>query len=366
MYRATSPERFVAGHRVPRVPRGAFTLVELLVVISIIGVLVSLLLPAINASREAARKIQCINNIRQLGLAITNYESVHRHLPVAGLVGPRPSGCGFSTPCFNPRTGPQISWVALVLPFMEEQALHDQIDLGKEIFDQRGDPQAAVIEMMRCPTDSTRNRVFQHEELTQGKPFAKSNYAAYCSPVHATHQEHLPGAFGGFLSGTKAGQRLRQVRDGLSKTIALAEVRVRDHEWDPRGAWRCPGWGLRCCHSMFITITTAGVRISTSPRSDTIVRWNRRYSRAAQLPNRVDGLNDRIYLCPDSAAAIRAGMPCGTASYLAASPRSQHLGGVNATTLDGRAFFLSDDIDYIVMAYLISTNDRSATRLEDD
>ena len=76
---------WVGGHTRPS-RRSAFTLVELLVVIAIIGILVSLLLPAVNASRNAARKIACASNLRQVGLAVINYEQARKHMPAAGLV----------------------------------------------------------------------------------------------------------------------------------------------------------------------------------------------------------------------------------------------------------------------------------------
>jgi len=104
-----------------RAPRWGFTLVELLVVIAIIGILVALLLPAIQAAREAARRSQCANNLKQLGVALHNYHDIHQRL------------------CWNYDSGDgtypgqprgqwnQLSWIVKALPYMEQQGLHDQI-----------------------------------------------------------------------------------------------------------------------------------------------------------------------------------------------------------------------------------------------
>src|SRR3954453_4896176 len=105
--------------------RKAFTLVELLVVIAIIGVLVALLLPAVQAAREAARRSQWSNNLKQIGLGFANYESTFRRLPPASHVPWYPSGKNQNdfldlTVPFGP------NWAVFLLPFMEQQALYDQ------------------------------------------------------------------------------------------------------------------------------------------------------------------------------------------------------------------------------------------------
>ena len=116
--------------------RTAFTLVELLVVIAIIGILVSLLLPAVQAARAAARRTQCQNNLRNLGMGILNYESSQRSFPTS--VGQWPEERQRTTAC-SPPNGPWVGppggsqqgnysgrgWIPMVLPYMEEQALHD-------------------------------------------------------------------------------------------------------------------------------------------------------------------------------------------------------------------------------------------------
>lgn len=95
--------------------RPAFTLVELLVVITIIGILVAMLLPAVQAARESARRARCVNNMKQLALAVQNFHDVHRFLPVSN----RPLGL---------TAAPRIGWALNVLPYLEQQALYQQYD----------------------------------------------------------------------------------------------------------------------------------------------------------------------------------------------------------------------------------------------
>ena len=116
VYTGTGVERHCRG----RSSRRAFTLVELLVVIAIISILVALLLPAVNAAREAARRTQCMNNIAQLGLALHNYEMANQSLP--------PGVMNATGPIRNIPEGTQVSWMVHILPFVEEHAAYVKFD----------------------------------------------------------------------------------------------------------------------------------------------------------------------------------------------------------------------------------------------
>ncbi|MDG1875295.1 MAG: DUF1559 domain-containing protein [Mariniblastus sp.] len=167
-----------------------FTLVELLVVIAIIGILIGMLLPAVQQVREAARRAACSNNVRQLGLAMMNYESAHQEFPPGvnrnkvgvrgnnGLpVTPRPS---------NANQGRWIAWGVYILPFAEQNNLHDLFSSKTNSFndhwwlktDNEGKPLGSYeIPMFNCPSDpkGTTNSNYTHKNLVPAY-YGASNY----------------------------------------------------------------------------------------------------------------------------------------------------------------------------------------------
>jgi prepilin-type N-terminal cleavage/methylation domain-containing protein len=255
--------------------RRAFTLVELLVVIAIIAILVALLLPAINAAREAARRNQCINKVRQLAVAIANFESGYTRLPLATdstlpLVGSTPKQA--ATPAMNgtPRQqadGTYIrdfagySWIVQILPFIEEKTLYDEISSKSVKFVEAGfNPTLMVdtvgihlstrqVAFLRCPSFSGS----QYATAPEYQPFgqvAAGNYV--CIPgSHISREANdtlvADGAIVPRVSGEsevvrKRGRKIGDLTDGVSKTLIVTESREeRYSSWfDGSVTWAVP------------------------------------------------------------------------------------------------------------------------------
>jgi prepilin-type N-terminal cleavage/methylation domain-containing protein/prepilin-type processing-associated H-X9-DG protein len=346
----------LSGQSLGHASRSAFTLVELLVVIAIVGILIALLLPAVQQAREAARRMQCASHLKQLTLATLNYEDRTGLLPPSGVVDEvtAKASSGREYPVFDQLSGKMFSWAVLILPYLEETSLYDQFDLDRTVLEQEGEPQERSVDVYSCPSDAARGRFFVDAGFTSGKRFAKGNYAAYTTPFHTDLQLLYPGAL------ISTAQKLARVTDGTSKTIVFSEVRTLDHPQDERGAWALP-WngasllGLDMHHDWRVP----GTYFANFVPSAT-------YAYQSQLPNTIGPNADVLVRCPDDGlpeAQVQR-MPCkpwehdlGFAGYISAAPRSLHIGGVNVAFLDGRVTFLKDDVDPFAMAYFVDIRD---------
>lgn len=214
-----------------------FTLVELLVVIAIIGILVALLLPAVQAAREAARRIQCANNLKQIGLAMLNYESSNKTLPYGSPYKGTIATIG----------GP---WSTLIMPYLEQQTLFDEIDFNVQMGHRNNaEIVAQVVSAYVCPSDpEANNPILEGRFTAQGGPGRALGmwYPVSMGPTTPDHcdlcpnqrpgpnnwccQGHNWGTTGpvgnsvGMFGRYPRSFAIREVTDGMSNTIMNGET----------------------------------------------------------------------------------------------------------------------------------------------
>lgn len=191
--------------------RSAFTLVELLVVIAIIGVLIALLLPAVQMARESARRTSCLNNLKQLGLAMHNQHASFGYFP------------GFGQTSMT-----SFSVQARLLPFVEQQNLQDLIDFAQPLYigsshsqslnPVQRDAAATRLPLFRCPSDGQRDLL----EENPGEVLAGGNYVVCTGSGTGTNYDARYPTDGVFYYGSRAG--FRDMTDGASNTIVMSET----------------------------------------------------------------------------------------------------------------------------------------------
>lgn len=198
--------------------RRAFTLIELLVVIAIIAVLIALLLPAVQQARESARRTQCKNHLKQLGVALHNYHDVHQRIPTGGDVGP--------TACCAPDEESRYNWTVPILPYLDQAALHSVAMTNRTRLE------TSPVGVYHCPSRRSP-RLY--------KGFAKTDYAGNGGD----------GTNGFFIRTSQDSISFSAVTDGLSQTMALGESRLHRAFMEVGGSSCCSdnenaytaGWG---------------------------------------------------------------------------------------------------------------------------
>lgn len=310
--------------------RFGFTLIELLVVIAIIAVLIALLLPAVQQAREAARRTQCRNNLKQLGLALHNYLDSSRVFP-PGTVNP----LGDDVNGKNGGGGAGIGgpWICHILPYCDQAPLYSNFSKivaeRPEVVDWFGNGTYAAtpignshLTMLDCPTHPRNDELMSNG--TNMEHLARGNYAAcYGKGGYAIAQTNQP-AIGGVF-GNNSRNSMADLIDGSTNTLLLSELRYRTpsstgpSSADIRGTWAYGSMGA----NIFST--------QTGPMS---------------------AVSDRIWGCRSLPAEK---MPCvstsnGTTDMLNsfAAARSYHTGGVHGCMADGSIRFFSENIDLTV------------------
>ena len=335
--------------------RAGFTLVELLVVIAIIDILVALLLPAVQSAREAARRTQCLSNIKNIGLALHNFHDVYGSFPPA--MEYQRTSIELNGISDNSEFGP--NWMIRILPFMEEQPLFDsfvfQDNSGNTVFvsDPLNEiPRGTEIQSYACPSDPAVAEWYGDTQnaTPEGANWARGSYAANSSLLYLGFEnlslEPWPkkkfsgpangemwredntdfsvGVISKGVMGCNLALAMRQISDGTSNTVLVTEVRAGVNSRDRRGVWAMGDVGASSIWGHALGDATGPN--SCNPAADNIAD-------AAAIRQETDDL-----------ALQRECMFVGTGLPQAA-PRSTHPGGLHVCFADASGRFLTDDID---------------------
>jgi len=316
--------------------------VELLVVIAIIGILVALLLPAIQAAREAARRAQCQSNIKNAALAVANYETANKTLPM---------GMTFEATAANRNNIQRLqsfgpNWIIEILPYLEEQPTYDAFDFNRPINDTATDAsnrnriaRGTLISVLLCPSDEGNRVPYTGAIAAHGDNWGRTNYAAnagrsdiYTDGATFNIPHRMTGADSvGWkddcsrgLMGPNASVALRRITDGTSKTILVGEIRAGLSEKDARGVWAMGHAGA----SLLAGYGSAGD--DNGPNA------------CAPGTKKPDDVYSDV--CSQQ-FAIDQCMSCDPGYFAQATTRSTHTGGVFVAMCDGSVTFISDDIE---------------------
>jgi prepilin-type N-terminal cleavage/methylation domain-containing protein len=286
--------------------RSGFTLVELLVVITIIGILIGLMLPAVQSAREAARRSSCANNMRQISLAITQYMEA---------VGSFPPGNMGKTEWWNsPTSGGccpwgDFGWPAFILPYLEQQGLYNSIDFNRQAYAEHipegsnqlgpaGDPANKAASLMQPPVfvcPSAHRALPKNEQ----KDYGINGGTGACCPERSASASAMNGI--AFLNSTV---KPAQVRDGLSNTFMILEfAHFGNHSWITYDQGANQFFWVHHTSQGYVTPWDHGTNVPTPPNC---TAWN------------------------------------GRAAH------GDHPGGVQATMCDGRMIWVSDHVDFAV------------------
>jgi len=316
--------------RLARSRPSGFTLVELLVVIAIIGVLIALLLPAVQQAREAARRMQCSNQLKQLGLALHNYHDTYGVFPArrGGTEGPG------SEPDHN---AGRLSAFVVLLPYVEQTAMYDQISGGaggRPPFGRRAwggwNVWNDAPDMFRCPSGTAKG---------QDRDFSVNYNFSFGDSISGANNTNRRGVFH-----RKDWKGFHDIVDGSSNTIAMSERLITDY-----------GLGSQSGDVELVHGTATGFSGLQNDPSQCVTAANGQYyADASVLKGKTgfrwtDGQAEKIgfntVLPPNSPSCINGTNQNGDGTTVLLPPTSNHPGGVLGLMCDGSARFVTETID---------------------
>jgi prepilin-type N-terminal cleavage/methylation domain-containing protein/prepilin-type processing-associated H-X9-DG protein len=333
-----------------------FTLVELLVVIAIIGILVALLLPAVQAAREAGRRTQCINNMKQQAIGIHNHHDTLRTTPALVLASPQVTDISDYNQPFGP------NWVVLILPYMEQTPMYQSVADSVKNYPVDGNSgwrsiRGNILSVMLCPSDTTSGPF-----AGAGGGWERGNYGGNAGPgmfwgggavgvaVNSAGKwqdnnpsgfasEYYPAWTAGMSGGgpliVNGGNTLATIIDGTSSTILIDELRIGWNTNDLRGTWALGMTGA--------SVSAGNGRTDTPTPNVSLSGW------------------DDIQGCQDNP---QIGMGCCGCNSWQVTAKSRHPGGVLTAFADGHVQFFSNNVTQQVWFLLHSRNDGQAVSTE--
>ncbi len=363
----------------PRTRRG-FTLVELLVAIAIIGILAALTLSGVMYARESARRSVCANHLHQLGIALTAYHTALSCLPPAVIWEPpgEPLGLGQLPIGVIDRVARYgrleddtiyANWALMLLPYLDHSALAERFDPRRPIAHPSNEQvRTAQLAVLKCPSDLHNEQNHYQRGLVAGiggNEYARGNYAVNAGPdadcVEGTMTPDGPcimgfiagggdlltkndSVWGSGVAGVNRSFRFAEIKDGVSNTVVIDEIRAGLAAMDPRGAWALGqvGASITARHGKLSDAT------GPNPPADSADEFIGCLALAQHLG--IEQLRNERMACALSApdSEINAQAPA----------RSLHRGGVNILFCDGSARFITDSVD-IGVWHALHTRDSS-------
>ncbi len=299
--------------------RQGFTLVELLVVIAIIGVLIALLLPAVQQAREAARRMQCTNNLKQWALASHNFADINKgFMPLAAMNGPGTVE--------NGQHYERVTFAVFLWPFIEQSALYDQYDFKTPFHASPNiDTHRVFVSGYYCPSDKTN--VTQAQSDTYWR--VMGNYVTNMGNTHLHQNAADQAIFSGSPFGVRHMYRFADLTDGTSNTAGFSEILIAspnqldDNRGDILNDEGSPG---------FMSINTPNSRV----------------------PDQCRQCKDTT---EDPSHADYRRMPCtqvGSNQEYQIAARSNHPGGVNVSMMDGSVRFVTETVSHPIWEAALS------------